>query len=581
MAFPNDAWISDPVNGQLYKVTNGMVDIPKTTREGANSVLVSQREGWVFETRSDGYVNVVKNGIWQAEIEVGALPVAMCEDSSGTLYVANYADNTVSKITNPTSTPQGAAGYNVKTFAVPSGPRDLVCDSRNRVFVACYNVNKVAMIANDTVVDSIEVGLAPRAITCDIGDNIWVANYGSGTISKISKSVKVLDIPLGTLNRGAVAIVTDSTGVIYTANYLGNDVSMIKMNDSTQTYSVTNIPVDLGPIAIGVDRENTVMVLSESTGTLTYIKEGIVTDSIFINLNAIGFGDFTGCATYNVVQNVGATSSSPMPPYGMSHMDGEIQNLLNMVKNGEVSTSADKVSYTNIAYPTVQDALDKMLNVDPVVEDFEIVDNYNNMYEYGSVVSALDIKWKFSKPMVSAEVRAGSVTLATLGNGTDPVDMEGDTTITGFNLTINKDTTLAIIAYDENNTQAAIRVMGKLYVAHKIVYGGATYAVPTNEILQALSKSSLHTDPYGLYFKVNCGNTGNKVPFIAVPKAWNIAADQILIGGAQFTDGCVTKATVSNYVNSSQANLEYDVFYLDQDFSMSGVVLVQIINTKV
>jgi hypothetical protein len=121
----------------------------------------------------------------------------------------------------------------------------------------------------------------------------------------------------------------------------------------------------------------------------------------------------------------------------------------------------------------------------------------------------------------------------------------------------------------------------KIYAGHKIVYGGAIPAIPTNEILQGLSKStSLYTSPYGLYFKVACGLTGDKVPFVAVPSSWGINVDQIRIGGAQFTTDSIQKYPTS-YTNASGGNLSYDVFCLDQEFIITGDVIVEIINLKV
>ena len=411
--FPNDLWIVDPYKGKLMTVVN---DVPseviqiesssdvshlsttvktttvnttttkydgtvesneestvETTRTGnlantalePSSVMVSQDRVSVFvASRSKNCVYHYKKSSQTGKMElfqkiaVGLQPFAMCEDPHGNVYVANYGDNTVSKIEVPSfkkssATAAGEEGQDkvVKTISVSAGPRDLVSDEDGAIWVACYLSHKidsrtgadlggiVSKIVNDTVVDSITVGLNPAAITCDESNTIWVANSGSNTVSRIVKSKKIADYQVGAR---PMALVCDSYGNVFTANYDADTVTVIETSTKALATgnNVTTIPVGDGPNAIGVNMEDDIYVVCGLENTVRKIIDKQVVSVIAVCDSPVAFGDFTGCAAYNT-QNVMAK-----PEKGTT--DEKVQTALDKVRNAEeaVADMQAKVTQT-------------------------------------------------------------------------------------------------------------------------------------------------------------------------------------------------------------------------------------------
>lgn len=417
--FPNDLWIVDPYKGKLMTVVN---DVPseviqiesssdvthlsttvktttvnttttkydgtvesneestvETTRTGnlantalePSSVMVSQDRVSVFvASRSKNCVYHYKKSSETGKMElfqkitVGMQPFAMCEDPHGNVYVANYGDNTVSKIEVPSfkksSAIAGEEGQDkvVKTISVSAGPRDLVSDEDGAIWVACYLSHKidsktgadlggiVSKIVNDSVVDSITVGLNPAAITCDESDTIWVANSGSNTVSRIVKSKKIADYQVGAR---PMALVCDSYGNVFTANYDADTVTIIETSTKALATgnNVTTVPVGDGPNAIGVNMEDDIYVVCGLENTVRKIVDKQVVSVIAVCDSPVAFGDFTGCAAYNT-QNVMAK-----PEKGTT--DEKVQAALDKVRNAEAAV-ADMQSKVTQAVADVAEA---------------------------------------------------------------------------------------------------------------------------------------------------------------------------------------------------------------------------------
>lgn len=567
--FPNDIWIADPnrgsgsdsTKGQIHKLENEIGAITVDCPANATTVMVSQDMMHVYVANlAHNTLAKFRNGVHVDNIPVGSIPNGMCEDGNGFIYVANYGDNTVSKIVN---------GRVVKVITVPSGPRDVVADSRNNVYVACYLSDKVVQIVNDVVVDEIDCKLAPRALTCDIYDNIWVANYSSNTISKIVNSVKVLDIDLKNIARAPVDIITDSKGIVYIASYLGN--SVVRIENTTTGMNVDTIPVPSGPTSLGVTSDNTIYVTSEVDGVIAKIVNGTKVKEISVCQNPVGFGDFTGCATYNIYHD-GSTSGSMIPVGGwtMSHMSSQIQVLLGRVQSGTVNTSADLVSYHSATYPTVEAALDNLLNVSPIINSFKVS---NDIYEVGSTVSSLQVDWNFNKPMATAEIYMGSVMLADLADAPgDPIPLNGSKVVSGFSIT--SASTLVLRVTDDAGLVATKTL--NIFFENKFLFGtlpDTTTAVAQTE-LDLLNKSPLVKNPYGLYFKVDCGLLGDQLLCIAVPTSWNISEEQIGFLNGYANDWTVTAPIA--YTNGSGGSSTYKVFLFNTP--LAGEIVATIVD---
>ena len=294
----------------------------KKERSGYSSILVSQDKVSLFITnRITNHLYHYKKDAISGEfslfqkIRVGKKPVSCCEDPNGNIYVANYGDNTVSKVEVPTFKykllgNEEAQDKVVKTMVVSAGPRSIVSDEEGTIWVACYLSHKidpindteiggiVNKIVNATVVDQIVVGNNPSSITCDINNTIWVANAGSNTVSRIVKSKRIVDFEVGPR---PMAIVNDSFGNVYVTNYEGNSVTMIETSSKAIAAgdNITTIPVGEGPNAIDINSKDEILVVCGLGNIIYKIYNKKVISTIRVCDSPVAIGDFTGCSTYN------------------------------------------------------------------------------------------------------------------------------------------------------------------------------------------------------------------------------------------------------------------------------------------
>ena len=385
--FPNDLFVIDAYKAKVLKIFNdvsseifdlekevGIVNPKDTTpkeenpvetitghgkkdpfagKPGYSSITVSQDKVSLFITnRNNGYLYHYKKNVGEGKytlfqkVKVGKQPVACCEDPNGNIYVANYGDNTVSKVEIPSYKNTSATENEdlqdkvVKNIAVAAGPKSLVSDEEGTIWVACYLSHKidpktgadlggiVNKIVNTTVVDSINVGSNPAAITCDTSNTIWVANSGSNTVSRILKSKKVVDFEVGAR---PVALVNDSYGNVIVANYDGNTVTIIETSSKAikEGNNITTIPVGKGPNAIDVNMDDDVYVVCGLENTIHKISGKQVVSVVEVCDSPVAFGDFSGCANYNA-QNVMAKADK-------GTTEEKIQTALDKAKQSEDS----------------------------------------------------------------------------------------------------------------------------------------------------------------------------------------------------------------------------------------------------
>ena len=385
--FPNDLFVIDAYKAKVLKISNdisseifdlekevGIVNPKDTTpkeenpvetitghgkkdpfagKPGYSSITVSQDKVSLFITnRNNGYLYHYKKNVGEGKytlfqkVKVGKQPVACCEDPNGNIYVANYGDNTVSKVEVPSYKNTSATENEdlqdkvVKNIAVAAGPKSIVSDEEGTIWVACYLSHKidpktgadlggiVNKIVNTTVVDSINVGSNPAAITCDTSNTIWVANSGSNTVSRILKSKKVVDFEVGAR---PVALVNDSYGNVIVANYDGNTVTIIETSSKAikEGNNITTIPVGKGPNAIDVNMDDDVYIVCGLENTIHKISGKQVVSVVEVCDSPVAFGDFSGCANYNA-QNVMAKADK-------GTTEEKIQTALDKAKQSEDS----------------------------------------------------------------------------------------------------------------------------------------------------------------------------------------------------------------------------------------------------
>ena len=329
--FPDNLYISDPTDGILYVVENDVVSSSMSVIKEARAILVCQNMSDIYlVNRDENSVTRIHNGESMGEIAVGKTPYGICEDINGRIYVTNYADSTVSVIEDGQ-----VVGIPIP---VSAGPRGIVADYYGNVWVACYLTNTVVKIVNRTVVDEIQVAYNPEGITCSPTNDIWVACSGSNVAVKITNGVKKLTIDTG---RCPVAIVTDKKGNIFTANFEDDTVTMIATAHENQT---TEISVGDGPSAIAVNTQNMIYVTSNlSSEKVCKINPATaqVIDRIQVCKSQCAFGDFTGCAAYNVFYPNGRSDSGSIDS---GSVDNVVQTLYPTFKVTKIDENAQETT---------------------------------------------------------------------------------------------------------------------------------------------------------------------------------------------------------------------------------------------
>lgn len=457
--FPNDLWIVYPgkaptgttgsdgrpdkgTPAAIYKVVD---DIAKqitidgnVSGYGARSILVHQDQVSIFVASvtentithylitSDG--KLVQHQIIKEEQGINA-PYGMCQDPSGNVYVANYGNDTVTKISIPSFGTLDVGDSNtasdkvVKNFKVDGGPRSVCSNSSGSIFVACStgwaldsNGSPVGglidVIQNDSVTrmggsssdyakgtGAIRVANNPYYVTCDNMDNIWVACFGSNVVTKISSKAmenyaKYLDIPVG---RGPVAVVCDRECNAYVANYLGNSVTFINNKKIEQGISDTSvittvIPVGDGPNAIDVVQDNTVYVVNSLSNSISKIKnQKLMSDdpnTIIVCDSPSAIGDFSGCAAYNCFNTTKVDDNLDDIKNSITQISQKVETL-----RGDMNNAIDKV---NTKLKQHEDAITKnTANIDTIKEKVDKtktdLDNFmHKVFNAGIVVNSIE-----------------------------------------------------------------------------------------------------------------------------------------------------------------------------------------------
>ncbi|NDC47898.1 MAG: hypothetical protein EBZ61_02240 [Micrococcales bacterium] len=179
-----------------------------------------------------GPVSLVTTADSLSVYTVGTSPAAMAFDSVGNLYVANTADNTVSRITK--------AGVVSRFATVGDNPAALAFDAAGNLYTANSDDGTVTKVTPTGVASVFAtVGDRPTALAFDSKGNLYTADSISGTISKITSS-GVVSV-FANLASNPVALVFDAAGNLFSAN--GKDNTVSKITPAGEISSFANLPI--------------------------------------------------------------------------------------------------------------------------------------------------------------------------------------------------------------------------------------------------------------------------------------------------------------------------------------------------
>jgi sugar lactone lactonase YvrE len=267
------------------------------------------------------------------------LPSGVAVDATGNIYVTDWGNNLIRKITTAgvvsTFAGSGNAGYNNGTGALASfnEPTGIAIDGSGNLFIADAGNDLIREISPTAAVTTIAgsdtsgyldgMGTAtaffnPLGVAVDGSDNVYVADAGNnvirlissgGTVSTFAGSVSNSSntTPSPFSNPSGVALGTG--GNLFVANYLDNNIlevssaGAVSLYAGTDSAGMTNGPALTAtfyyPNSVVVDANNNVYV---SDGVNNVIREitssGLV--STFAGSGAAGAIDSTGVnASFN------------------------------------------------------------------------------------------------------------------------------------------------------------------------------------------------------------------------------------------------------------------------------------------
>ncbi|MGD0016199.1 MAG: NHL repeat-containing protein [Verrucomicrobiia bacterium] len=273
-------------------------------------------------------------------------PAAVAVYSTGVVYVADYWNSTIRKITTSdgatwtVSTIAGTAGVlgsndDISTSASFSNPVSVAVDSTGVVYVADYGNNTIRMIAPQSGhlwvstiagkagssgsadgTNSAARFYGPDGIAVDSSGNVYVADYGNSTIRKITpvgpnwvvstiagkvRSTGSTDGANSTARfHNPTGVAVDSSGNVYVADYGNSTIRKIIPVIGTTNWVVSTIGGKAGktgsingvggvarfnfPVGVALDSTGNVYVADTLNET---IRRGLATPGTFVPLTGV------------------------------------------------------------------------------------------------------------------------------------------------------------------------------------------------------------------------------------------------------------------------------------------------------
>jgi sugar lactone lactonase YvrE len=191
---------------------------------------------------------LVRNGL--------AGPMGIAADSAGNLYVANYGDNTVSRV--------DASGAISNFVTGLSAPQGLAIDAANNLYIANSGANDILKVTSAGAVSVFASGMNnPFDLQFDPQGDLLVSNTGNSTISKVSPAGVVSNY-LENVALNPEGLKYDSQGNMYIANTGNNALTEVDASGAVHTLSIGLN----SPRGIAIDPAGSIYVANNGAGTI-------------------------------------------------------------------------------------------------------------------------------------------------------------------------------------------------------------------------------------------------------------------------------------------------------------------------
>ena len=249
--------------------SNPQYTFAATTILGSVGSSSSQPEGVVLDSAGNVYVanyrdtNIIKitpQGQSSVFFTAASHLFSVAVDASDNVYVANFNTQSISKI-SPTGVVLGDPFASTGIL-----PINIKLDSAGNIYVVNRDGNNVTKITPAGVSSVFgTTGNQPYALVLDAAGNAYVANYNDNTVTKITPTG--VSSVLGTTGASPHDIAIDSLGNIYTANFSDNTVTKITPAGVSSVFGTTGVQ----PYSIVVDKNDNVYTTNQADGNITKI----------------------------------------------------------------------------------------------------------------------------------------------------------------------------------------------------------------------------------------------------------------------------------------------------------------------
>jgi sugar lactone lactonase YvrE len=241
-----------------------------------------QHRGWISRKKSaatlfvgDSEKNVVNlydpntpNPSPEGSISSGLdAPIGLAVDKSGTLYVVNISNNTVTEYPPGATTP---------SFTINSGmdsPYGIAVDSSGDVFVSNLGNNTVSAYkpGSTTPYASISnVGPNPVGMGVDSKDNIYVCDDSNNTVYEIPAGTTTAQNSGLTALVGPIGIAFNKKNTAYVSNFGGNNVAIYPAGSTSPSGTITS-GID-GPTQNGFTKKGLFFQSNQGVNVVGYKK---------------------------------------------------------------------------------------------------------------------------------------------------------------------------------------------------------------------------------------------------------------------------------------------------------------------
>jgi uncharacterized protein (TIGR03437 family) len=308
--------------GDNGPATSALLNSPRGVAvDSAGNLYIADNLNNLIRKVSNGVITTVPTSA------VLRYPSGVAVDSAGNLYIADTDSNRVYEVSNGVMTTVAGDGNDI--FCGDNGPATSACvfeptgmaaDSAGNVYIADFGNNRVRKVSagiittvaggGDTFADNVPATsalMAPFGVALDSAGNLYIADAG-GRIRKVSGGV-ITTVAGGSPSNqlyDPYGIATDSSGNLYIADWYYNSIRMVSngvttivAGNGTKGFSGDNGPATSAqlyyPYGVAVDSAGNFYIADTSNNCVRKVSNGVI--STVAGNGTPGFSGDNGPAT--------------------------------------------------------------------------------------------------------------------------------------------------------------------------------------------------------------------------------------------------------------------------------------------